>query len=103
MNVQSKKSMAIVMLALSLSTCAPVLYAADEPKAEVIPVEVTQVTDEQIRKDWPEVMRMVSRMNAQWDKQEAAFKNMPFGLKILGGVAVTVVAGVIIAGASGRF
>jgi hypothetical protein len=73
MSTSSKKVVMMTLVVLSLSTCAPALYAADEPQVTQEQVFAKPlVTDEQIRKDWPEVMRMVSRVNAQFDFQEKA-------------------------------
>lgn len=91
---QSKKITIPVLLALSLSTCAPTLYAADEP-IQAQP-QVAPVTDEQIYKDWPEVMRMVSRVNAQIDMQENMQRKLLLVVKVLGiGFGVVVAAAII--------
>lgn len=79
MNLKSKKITATILLALSLATCAPTLYAADAPTAYT-----NSVTDEQIRKDWPEVMKMVNRMHAKLDQEELY-------TKVVGAVIVAVV------------
>lgn len=89
MNLKSKKITATTFLALSLATCAPTLYAADAPTpATNQEAPTNSVTDEQIRKDWPEVMRMVSRTHAKLNQEELY-------AKVIG---CTAVAAIVLAG-----
>jgi len=50
MNLRSKKMTASVLLALSLSTCTPVIYAADEQRKEDVAQQASKspsMTDDQ--------------------------------------------------------
>ncbi|MFI5332623.1 MAG: hypothetical protein ACHQVS_00820 [Candidatus Babeliales bacterium] len=99
MHIRSKKVAMMALVALSLSAGAPIMCAADEPAQAQTQIPVT---DEQIRKDWPEVMRMINRVNVQLDAQEAAQRRAIVFLKGVGICAGVGFAGLILAALAGR-
>lgn len=87
MNIPSKKVALFTLLALSASTTAPIICAADEPVEPQSQAESpAPVTEEQMRKDWPHVMRMVTRMNDNLDRGEKAQRTLATVAKVTGGV-----------------
>ena len=98
MIIPSKKVALFTLLALSASTTAPIICAADEP-AQTQPQSQAEspapVTEEQIRKDWPQVMRMVTRTNDKFDFEEKVQRVV----KITGGILCVGAVLLLITGA----